>query len=80
VDTLVYDGTQGVILVTKVCDKRSKYTDEDYLKPIKPRGFQNLWRPSTKELLTIICDKLSNNFLIYKADIIAAEDIFGYDI
>ena len=80
-DTSKYIEKQGVTLITTVNDKRNNYTNEDYLRAIKARELQiAIGRPNTKDFLRIIGDKLLNNCPINKADIMAAEDIFGSDI
>jgi hypothetical protein len=70
---------QGVALVTTVAHARSRYTNADYLKAVTDRNLQiEVGRPSTKNFIRIVTDNLLPNCPITKADILAAEDIFGH--
>jgi hypothetical protein len=71
----------GVALVTTVAQNKSKYTNADYLKAVTARNLQiKIGRPSTKDFMRIVTDNLLPNCPITKADILAAEDIFGPDL
>jgi hypothetical protein len=79
-DTLLV-GKQGAVFVNTVADNKSKYTNEDYLNAVKARELQiKLGRPSTKDLIKIVTSNQLLNCPVSKADIIAAEHIFGPDV
>jgi hypothetical protein len=71
----------GTVLVNTVADNKSKYTKEDYLNAVKARELQiKIGHPSTKDFIDIVTNNLLKNCPITKADIMAAEHIFGPDV
>ena len=71
----------GTLLVNTVDDNKSNYTNRDYLRAVLARKIQKtIGRPSTKDFIRIIDNKLLPNCPITQDDIIAAEHIFGPDI
>ena len=81
----VYDaGTdvqEGMMMVTTVEDNRSNYSQEDYLRAKLARQIQvRIGRPSTKEFIRIVSENLMPNCPVTKADIVAAEHIFGPEV
>ncbi len=71
-------GKTSTVLVNTVDDNKSRYTNRDYLKATLARKLQNIiGRPSTRTYLHIIDNNLMPNCPITRADILAAEDIFG---
>jgi hypothetical protein len=73
--------TQGVMMINTVSENKERYTNEDYQRAVKAREIQiKIGRPSYKDFVRIVTDILLNNCPITKADVIAAQDIFGPDI
>ncbi|MDG7001628.1 MAG: hypothetical protein JRN15_21225, partial [Nitrososphaerota archaeon] len=69
------------MLVNTVADNRSKYSNQDYLRAVKARELQvKIGRPSIREFIKIVNDNLLPDCPVTKADIMAAEDIFGPEI
>jgi hypothetical protein len=65
--------TKVVTLITNMDDKRSKYTNEFYMKAVKAREVQVTFvRPCTKYFLRVISDKLLDNCPITKSGIMVA--------
>jgi hypothetical protein len=68
-------------LVTTVTNKADQYTRKEYVRAEKARELQiTIGCPSTKDLLNIINNNLLNNFPVNRADVIAANNIFGADL
>jgi len=68
----------GNVLVNTVEDKRSNYTERNYSCAVLARKVQNqIGRPSLWDYLKIIEGNLLHNCPVTRADIMAAEDIFG---
>jgi hypothetical protein len=71
----------GVALVSTVAGNRTNYTNDDYLRAVRARELQiTIGRPSTKDFIRIVLGNQLPNCPVTKADILAAEDIFGPDI
>ena len=70
-----------VILVDTVKDNSAKYSQRDYAKAKLARKIQKIiGRPSTKTFLSIIDGNLLPNCPVTRADILAAERIFGPEV
>jgi hypothetical protein len=68
-------------LVTTVTNKADQYTRKEYVRAEKARELQiTIGCPSTKDLLNIINNNLLNNCPVNRADVIAANNIFGADL
>jgi hypothetical protein len=75
------NGKHGTALVTTVKENKSKYTDRDYSKTVQARRIQRtIGRPSVREYVKIVEQNLLPNCPVTRADILAAEDIFGPDV
>jgi hypothetical protein len=73
--------TQATVLVQTVADNKVNYTNEDYLKAVRARELQiNIGRPSTRQFIKIVSTNQLPNCPVTKADILAAEHIFGPDV
>jgi hypothetical protein len=71
----------ATMLVSTVADNKVNYTNEDYLKAVRAREMQiKIGRPSIKQFIRIVTLNQLPNCPLTKADIIAAEHIFGPDI
>jgi hypothetical protein len=71
-------GATSVALVHTVAENKSKYTNRDYSRATLARRIQNvIGRPSLRTYLHIIEHDLIPNCPITRADVLAAEDIFG---
>lgn len=71
----------GVALVSTVAENKTKYANTDYSQAVLARKLQiKIGRPSTKDFTCIVTSNLLPNFPVTKADIMAAEDIFGPDV
>jgi hypothetical protein len=71
-------GASTIVLVNTVADNKSKYTNRDYSRATLARKIQNIiGRPSIRTFLQIVDNNLMPNCPITRADIMAAEDIFG---
>lgn len=71
----------ATVLVNTVADNKAKYTNDDYLKAVAARELQiKIGRPSTKQFIHIVTSNQLPNCPITKADIVAAEHIFGPDV
>jgi hypothetical protein len=81
-DEVHSENSIGTVLnITTVADKRSNYTNRAYLRAVNARNIQKMIeRPSTREFIKIVENKLLANCPINRQDILAAEDIFGPDI
>ncbi len=78
---LVSNKCKGVVMVNTVASKRSRYTNEDYLRAVLACQLQiRVGHPSTKDFLWIVAQNQLPNCLITRDDILVAEDIFGPDI
>ena len=74
-------GSTSTVLANTVANNKGNYTNEDYLKAISARELQiKIGHPSTKQFIWIVTLNQLPNCPITKADIIAAEHIFGPDI
>ena len=70
-----------VNLINTVADNGTKYSQRDYSKAELARKIQTIiGRPSTKTFLSIVNKNLLPNCPVTRADIIAAEQIFGPDV
>jgi hypothetical protein len=70
-----------MVLVDMVASKQSKYTNEDYLRAVTARNLLiRIGRPSLKDFMCIVMRNQLTNCPITRADILAAEDIFGPDL
>jgi hypothetical protein len=66
------------LLINTVKDKKSKYTNRAHQGAVTARKLQNtIGRPSTRTYLDIVSKNLFPNCPVTRADIVAAEDIFG---
>jgi len=71
----------GQVMVNTVADLKSNYTNEDYLKALRARELQiMIGRPNTKHFIQIVTSNQLPNCPVTRADIIAAEHIFGPDV
>jgi hypothetical protein len=77
----IRDGSVTV-MVNTVADNKGNYTNDDYLKKaVRARELQiKIGRPSTKHFMQIVTSNQLPNCTVTRADIIAAEHIFGPDI
>jgi hypothetical protein len=70
-----------IVLVQTVADNKVNYTNDDYLKAVRARELQiNIGRPSTRQFIKIVSTNQLPNCPVTKADILAAEHIFGPDV
>jgi Zinc knuckle len=70
-----------VALINTVADNRTKYTNRAYLRATMARKIQQIiGRPSTREFMQIVDKNLLPNCPVTRADIVAAEKIFGPDL
>jgi hypothetical protein len=75
------DNHDEIIMVNTVEDNSTKYSQRDYSKAKMARKIQHIiGRPSTKTFLSIVDRNLLPNCPVTRADIIAAERIFGPDV
>ncbi|GKY97397.1 hypothetical protein MPSEU_000698200 [Mayamaea pseudoterrestris] len=75
------DVKDGVAMLTTVDDNRTNYTNDDYLRAVRARELQiKIGRPSLKDYLRIVTSNQLPNCPVTKADILAAEHIFGPDV
>jgi hypothetical protein len=64
-----------------VADNKINYMNDDYLKAIRARELQiNIGQPSTRQFIKIVTSNQLPNCPVMKADILAAEHIFGLDV
>jgi hypothetical protein len=71
----------SIVMVTTVSENKSRYTNEDYLNAVRARQIQvQIGRPNTRDYIRIITSNQLPNCPITKADILAAEHIFGPDV
>lgn len=69
------------VLVNTVADNKSSYTNEDYLKAVQARELLiKIGRPSIKQFIRIVTSNQLRNCPVTRADIMAAEHIFGPDV
>jgi hypothetical protein len=69
------------VLVNTVADNKVNYTNEDYLKAVRARELQvKIGHPSTKDFIRIVTSNQLPNCPVTRADILAAEHIFGPDV
>jgi hypothetical protein len=79
-DTAV-EGAGEKVLVTTVDDKKSNYTQRDYSRAVLARKVHNMiGRPSLRDYLRYVDEGLIPNCPVTRADIKAAEDIFGPNV
>jgi hypothetical protein len=72
---------EATTLINTVDDNKSKYSKHDYLQAVLDRKLQaTIGRPSTADFIQIVEEQLLPNCPITKADIMAAEHIFGPDL
>ena len=75
------DGHPETTLINTVADNCSKYTNRAYLRATTARRIQQMiGRPSTREFIKIVDQNLLPNCPVTRADIMAAEKIFGPDL
>ena len=68
-------------MVTTVRENKSRYTNEDYSKAVRAKELQiKIGRPNTRDFIRIVTTNQLPNCPVTKADIIAAEHIFGPDV
>ena len=68
-------------MVNTVADNKSNYTVEEYSHAVLARQLQiKIGRPSTKDFIRIVTSNQLPNCPITRADILAAEHIFGPDV
>jgi hypothetical protein len=68
-------------MVNTVAANNGNYTNADYLKAVRARELQiKIGRPSTKHFIEIVTSNQLPNCPVTKADIIAAEHLFGPDV
>jgi hypothetical protein len=71
----------ATVMVNTVADNKVNYTNEDYLKAVCARELQiKIGHPSTKNFIRIVTSNQLPNCPVTKADILAAEHIFGPDV
>jgi hypothetical protein len=71
----------ATVLVTTVEENKARYTNADYLRAVQARELQiKVGRPSPKQFIQIVAKNQLRNCPITRADIMAAEDIFGPDV
>jgi hypothetical protein len=72
---------EATALVSTVDDNKSKYSKHDYLQATLARKLQaTIGQPSATDSIQIVEEQLLPNCPITKADIMAAEHIFGPDL
>ena len=72
---------KGMVMVNTVAAFKGSYTNDDYLKALRARQLQvMIGRPSTKHFIRIVTSNQLLNCPITRADIVAAEHIFGPDV
>jgi hypothetical protein len=72
---------RGTVLVNTVAENKLQYTNEDYQKAVQAQELQiKIGRPSTKDFIRIVSNNQLLNCPVTKADIMAAEDIFGTEV
>jgi hypothetical protein len=75
-DTRKHYGT--TMSIVTVADKRDKYTARAYRQAVLARRIQNIiGRPSTRDYVKIVEGGMLQNCPVSRADVTAAEDIFG---
>jgi Zinc knuckle len=71
----------ATVLVNTVADNKVNYTNDDYVKAARAQELQiNIGRPSTKQFIRIVTANQLPNCPVTRADILAAEHIFGPDV
>jgi len=66
------------VLVNTVAQKKEKYTERAYQQAVLARRLQDIiGRPTTRDYVKIVEGGMLHNCPITRADILAAEDIFG---
>jgi hypothetical protein len=69
------------VMVNTIADNKGNYTNYDYLKALCARELQiKIGHPSTKHFIWIVTSNKLPNCPVTRADIIAAEHIFGPDV
>ena len=75
------EGDSGTTLVNTVANSRSNYSNQDYLRAAKARELHiKIGRPSLQEYIRIVTNNLLPDCPVTKADIMAAEEIFGPEV
>ena len=75
------EGDSGMTLVNTVANNWSNYSNQDYLRAVQARELQiEIGRPSLWEYIRMVSDNLLPDCPVTKADIMAAEDIFGPEV
>ena len=68
-------------MVNTVASNKCHSTNDDYLKAVHARELQiKIGRPNTKHFIQIVTSNQLPNCPVTRADIIAAEHIFGPDV
>jgi hypothetical protein len=71
----------AMVLVQTVVHNKVNYTNDNYLKAVPACELQiNIGRPSTRQFIKIVSANQLPNCPVTKADILAAEHIFGPDV
>jgi hypothetical protein len=69
------------LMINTVADNRSNFTNCAYLRALQARKIQQIvGRPSTREFMVFVDKNRLPNYPISRADIVAAEKLFGPDI
>ena len=77
----ICDDPPEMSFLTMVANNKSRYTDPMYSQASLARKLQAMiGYPSTRDFLQIVDHRLLPNCPITRADILAAEDIFGPDV
>lgn len=72
---------EDVLLVNTVADNTSSYTVNQYSRAVEARNLQiKIGRPTTRQFIRIVEQRMLPNCPVTKYDILIAEDIFGPDI
>ena len=72
---------RGATFVNTVEDKKGRYTTRGYKQAVLARRIQDvIGRPSTRDFKKIVEGGMLHNCPITRADIVAAEDIFGPNV
>jgi hypothetical protein len=68
------------VIVNTVADNKGNYTNDDYLKALCAREQIKIGRSNTKHFIWIVTSNWLPNCPVTRADIIAAEHIFGPNV
>jgi hypothetical protein len=71
----------ATVMVNTVADNKGSYTNNDYLKAVCARELQiKIGHPNTKQFISIVTSNQLPNCPVTRADILAAEHIFGPNV